>query len=236
MHRKRTAGLIVLAAISTNAAFTALGSTFDYPDVLGQPVDEVLTAFRASQSSVVAWFSVMALSAALFAPIAVGVGRLSTRRSMALAVPVGVAAAAVQVVGLLRWPLLVPGYAADASSPDPAVAAAARESFTTAHHLLGTVVGETLGYTLTAAWTLLVLMAVGRRLAGPWFTAVGATSAGMVLAGVLSPLDLPGVDTANFAGYVLWSAWLLALAVLVVREPVPARPATSAAPLTEAWS
>jgi len=67
-----------------------------------------------------------------------------------LAVPVGVAAAAVQVIGLLRWPLLVPSYAADATSPDPTVAAAARDSFTTAHHLLGNVAGETLGYSLTA--------------------------------------------------------------------------------------
>jgi hypothetical protein len=155
---------------------------------------------------------------------------------MALAVPVGIAAAVVQVVGLLRWPLLVPGYAEDATSPDPAVATAARESFTTAHHLLGTVVGETLGYTLTAAWTLLVLAAVGRRLGGRWFTATGITSAVLIVGGVLSPLELPGIDTANFAGYVLWSAWLLALAVLILRQPVPVRPATPVAPLTDARS
>ena len=68
----------------------------------------------------------MALSAALFAPIAVGVGRLSDHPAMRAAVPVGIAAAVVQVIGLARWPLLVPGYAADAASADPAVAAAAR--------------------------------------------------------------------------------------------------------------
>ncbi len=236
MHRTLTAAVIVTAAITTNAAFTALGTVFDYPDVLGQPVDEVLAAFRASQGAVVVWFTVMALSAALFAPIAVGVGRLSTHWSMALAVPVGIAAAAVQVIGLLRWPLLVPGYAADATSSDPAVASAARESFTTAHHLLGNVVGETLGYTLTAAWTVLVLAAIGRRLAGRWFTATGGTAAVLILGGVLSPLDLPGSDTANFAGYVLWSAWLLALAVLIVREPVAVPSPTPAPVLTDARS
>ena len=236
MHRTLTAGLIVAAAITTNAAFTALGTIFDYPDVLTQPVDEVLAAFRASQGPVVVWFTVMALSAALFAPIAVGVGRLSTRRSMALAVPVGIAAAAVQVIGLLRWPLLVPGYAADAASPDPVVATAARESFATAHLLLGNVVGETLGYTFTAAWTVLVLAAIGKRLAGRWFTVTGVTAAVLILGGVLSPLDLPGVDTANFAGYVLWSAWLLALAVLILRERVPSRPVAPVARLTDARS
>jgi hypothetical protein len=220
MNRKLTAALLVTAALTTNAAFTALGTVFDYPDILKQPADEVLGAFRASQGAVTGWFAVLALSAALFAPIAVGVGRLSTGRTMALAVRVGVAAAVVQVVGLLRWPLLVPGYAADATSPDATVAAAARDSFVTAHHLLGTVVGETLGYTLTAAWTLLVLAAVGHRIAGRWFTVAGVVSAVLVLAGVLSPLGIPVVDLANLTGYVLWSAWLVVFAALIVRERV----------------
>lgn len=236
MNRQLTAALLITAAITTNAAFTALGTAFDYPDILKEPVEEVLTSFRASQGAVTGWFTVMALSAALFAPIAVGVGRLSARPSMRLAVPVGIAAAVVQVIGLSRWPLLVPGYAEAALSPDPTVAAAARDSFTTAHHVLGTVVGETFGYTLTAAWTLLVLAAVGRQLAGRWFTAVGVVSAVLILGGVLSPLDLPLVDTANFVGYVLWSAWLIAFAVLVVRSPATPSPTSSESALSDVRS
>jgi hypothetical protein len=132
----------------------------------------------------------------------------------------------VQVIGLARWPLLVPGYAADAASTDPAVAAAGRDSFATAHQILGTIVGETFGYLLTAAWTLLVLAALGRVIAGRWFTALGAASAVLILAGVLSPLDLPAIDLANFAGYVLWSLWLVAFAVLLLRRPRTSNPAT----------
>ncbi|MFC6083560.1 DUF4386 family protein [Sphaerisporangium aureirubrum] len=233
MNRRLTAVLLVAAAVLTNVAFTALGTIFNYPDVLKEPVGDVLAAFRASRTAVAAWFAVMAFSAALFAPIAVGVGRLSTRRVMRLAVPVGVAAAVAQVAGLLRWPLLVPGYAAGAASADPAVAAAARDSFATAHLILGNVVGETLGYLLTSAWTLLVLAALGRVIAGRWFTALGAVSALLILAGVLSPLDLPAIDMANFAGYVLWSVWLVAFAVLLVRRtrtpasPPPVSPAVT---------
>jgi hypothetical protein len=166
MNRKLTAALLVAAAVLTNVAFTALGTVFNYPDVLKEPVDDVLAAFRTSQTAVTGWFAVLALSAALFAPISVGVGRLSTRRAMRLAVPVGIAAAVVQVVGLLRWPLLVPGYAADAASTDPAVAAAGRDSFATANLILGNIVGETFGYALTAAWTLLVLAASDARSPG----------------------------------------------------------------------
>jgi hypothetical protein len=217
MNRRLTATLLVTAAVLTNVAFTALGTVFGYSDVLKEPVDDVLADFRNAQTAVTGWFALMAVAAAFFAPIAIGVGRLSTHRAMRLAVPVGIAAAVVQVIGLMRWPLLVPGYAADAASPDPAVVAAAHESFTTAHRILGTLIGETLGYLLTAAWTLLVLAALGRALAGRWFTALGAVSALLVLAGVLSPLNLPVIDQANFFGYVLWSAWLVAFAVLLLR-------------------
>jgi hypothetical protein len=115
----------------------------------------------------------------------------------------------VQVIGLLRWPLIVPSLA---DSDDT-------EAFDTVHTVLGTVVGETFGYLLTAAWTVLIVLALGKRLAGPWFQYVGYASAAMIAVGFLVPLDVPGADFANFAGYVLWSLWLLAFAVLIWRRP-----------------
>jgi hypothetical protein len=232
MSPRRTAALMVVAAVVVNVAFTALGAVFDYPDVLKQPAGDVLAAFRASQPAVTAGFLALALGAAMLAPVAVGVGRLSGARAMRCAVPVGIAAAVVQVVGLLRWPLLVPGWAATAAGDDPAAAASAREAFGTANRVLGNLVGETGGYLLTAAWTALVLAALGTAFAGRLFVALGAVSATLILAGVLSPLDLAIVDTANFAGYVLWSGWLVVFAVVLVmrqrhdvRRPVEARSA-----------
>jgi hypothetical protein len=228
MNAKLTAAMLILAAVLANVGFTALGSIFNYPDVLDEPAGKVLGAFRDHQNAVSAWFSVLALSAAMLAPIAIGVGRLSSHRAMRIAVPIGITAAAVQVIGLLRWPILVPGYASDAASTDAGVAAGARDSFTTASNILGTAVGETLGYLLTATWTVLVVVALGRRYAGRWFQVLGAASAVLVLVGVLSPLGLPVIDTANFFGYVLWSVWLIAFAVVIaVHER---RHATSTSP------
>lgn len=229
MNRKLTAALLIAAAVLTNVAFTVLGTVFDYPDVLKKPTDEILTAFRAGQAPIVGWFTVLALSAALFAPIAVGAGRLSRSAAMRAAVPVGIAAAVVQVAGLSRWPLLVPGFAADAADTDPSVASAGREHFETAHQVLGTLIGETMGYALTAAWTILVIVALGRTLAGRWFTVLGGVSAALIAAGVVSPLHVPGVDFANFIGYVLWSGWLLAFAVVLLRSPAD-RPVLAGSP------
>jgi hypothetical protein len=135
---------------------------------------------------------------------------------MRWAVPVGIAAAVVQVIGLLRWPLLVPGYASDAASNNADIASSARDSFTTASDILGTGIGETLGYLLTAAWTVLVVVALGRRYAGRWFQVLGVVAAAMVFVGVFSPLDVAGIDAANFFGYVLWSVWLIAFGVLIL--------------------
>jgi hypothetical protein len=230
MTPKLTASMLILAAVLANVAFTALGSLFDYPDVLDAPAGQILAAFRADEGAISAWFTVLALSAALLAPVAVGVGRLSAHRVMRVAVRVGIAAAVVQVIGLSRWPLLVPGYASDAAGGDPGAAASARDAFTTAHDVLGVAIGETLGYLLTGVWTILVLVALGRRFAGRWFQLLGVAGAALILVGVLGPLDLPGVDDANFVGYVLWSVWLLAFAiVIVVRERRPARARAPAA-------
>ena len=58
----------------------------------------------------------------------------------------------------------------------------------------------------------------------------------LILAGVLSPLDLPMIDTANFAGYILWSVWLVAFAVLLIRRPRTGNPTATEPALSGARS
>jgi len=86
--------------------------------------------------------------------------------------------------------------------------------------VLGNLVGETFGYLLTAAWTGLVLVALGAAFAGRLFVVLGGVAAVLILSGVFSPLELPVVDLANFVGYVLWSVWLLIFAAVLVRRGV----------------
>ena len=71
MTTKVTAALLIVAAVLANLAFTALGSIFDYPDVLDEPAGDVLASFREHEGAVSAWFTVLAFSAALMAPIAI---------------------------------------------------------------------------------------------------------------------------------------------------------------------
>jgi Domain of unknown function (DUF4386) len=208
-RRWTVSALIVLAIVLANAAFIGLGSVFSYPDILQEPPGEILTEFRADEGTIVALFILLALSAALLAPIAVLLGRMADDERGPLSIRVGIAAAVVQVIGLLRWPLIVPSLA-DSNDTD---------AFDTVHTVLGTVVGETFGYLLTAAWTVLIISALAKHLADRWFSILGYAAAGLIAVGVLVPLDVPGADFANFMGYILWSVWMLAFATLILRRP-----------------
>lgn len=201
--------LMVVAAVLANAAFIGLGSVFEYPDILQESADEILLEFRAEEGAIVALFMALALSAALLAPIAILLGRLAANERGRLSIRVGVAAALVQVIGLLRWPFIVPALADDGDT----------DTFETVHAVLGTGIGETLGYLLTAIWTVLIISALGKRLAGRWFSWFGYAAAGLIAVGILVPLDVPGTDFANFVGYILWSVWILAFATLLLRRP-----------------
>ena len=209
-RHRLTAGLLVAGAVVVNAAFVGLGSVFDYPDVLNHPAAEVLATFHDKQAAVSALFLVLALGAGLLAPIAVMVGRLGSSRLLRPSVVVGVVAAAVQVVGLLRWPLLVPGLAA---TPEDA---SAISTFHTLNVVLGTVVGETIGYALTAAWTVLVAIALRERVLGRVLSWVGLVAAALIAVGTVEPLDVPMAGLLNFLGYIVWSAWLVAFAIRLV--------------------
>ncbi len=233
---RSTGTLLIASAAIVTAAFAGLGSAFDYPEVLSRPAEQVLAEFGAHAWLVGGLFALLALGAAMLAPIALGTARLAgAGRWSTTAAFVGVAAALVQLVGLARWPLLVPSLAATVADPATSSVdrAGAIEQFTWLNTVLGQGLGEAGGYLLTAAWTVLVLLALRQRFAvPPVFGVVGVVSAVMILAGLLVPLGVPGADTANFAGFLLWTAWIVWFGVLLLRgslrapivAPTPAPP------------
>ncbi|UFS94159.1 DUF4386 domain-containing protein [Nocardia huaxiensis] len=208
--------LLVAAVVLMNAGFSGLGSVFDYPDVLSRPSGEVLALFREHQGAVVTWFALLALGALLFVPIAVLLGRLDDSPLMRWAVRAGVAAGLVQAIGLLRWPLLVPGLAELALSE--AESGSATSAFELSNRLLGTVLGEMGGYLFTAVWTVIVARCLRGRGFPRWFAVLGYATACAILTGLLVPLGVPGVQQLNFLGYILWSCWLLVLALFLFRR------------------
>ena len=207
-----TAALLIIGAVLVNAAFLGLGVVFDYPDVLSQPPAEVLVTFGERQPTIAALFLLLAAGAGVLGPISLRLGRLGGSGALRWSVPVGVAASVVQVLGLLRWPLVVPVLAATPADPS------AIATFHTLNVVLGTILGETVGYALTALWTILVAVGLRASLLGRVLSIVGLVCGVMIAVGVVEPLGVRGVGPANFVGYVLWSAWLVAIAVLLLRR------------------
>jgi Domain of unknown function (DUF4386) len=217
--RRLAAATMAAAALLAIAGFTALGSVFEYPQILKSPTADILELYRRHQGAVMTWFGVLMVSAAMLAPAGILLGRLAGASRGRWIARLGVAAAAVQVIGLSRWVILIPGISHDAL--DPTRTAAADRSFALVHTWLGTVLGETIGYALTAAFTVLITLAVTRTTAPRWMTWLGYGSAALIATGVLIPLGLEAASLTNFAGYVAWCLWLLAMAVFLWR-PWPA--------------
>jgi len=213
---RRAGAALALASGLAIAGFTVLGSVFEYPQILEEPTTDILALFREHRGTVMGWFLVLAISAALMAPAGIWLGRIAGGRLGRWITGVGIAAATVQVVGLQRWVTLVPGISDDAL--DPALRADAEDRFELWHTVLGKAIGETLGYALTATFTVLVVIALSRTVLPRWLALTGYAAAVLIATGVLIPV-LQAASLTNFAGYVAWCAWLLAVAAVLFRVP-----------------
>jgi hypothetical protein len=225
--RRLAAGAMASAAVLAIAGFTALGSVFDYPKILGEPTDVILALYREHQTAVSGWFLVLVISAAMLAPAGVLLGRLTGGRLGGWIAGVGIAAATVQVIGLSRWVLFVPGLSDDATVPERSTDA--KQTFELLHTWLGVALGETVGYALTATFTVLVVIGLNRAGASRWLVWLGYASAALIATGVVIPLGVEVADLTNFAGYVGWCLWLIVLSVVLWRTPTPVAQAPSAA-------
>jgi hypothetical protein len=223
MSTEGAAGVLMLVLpVLFNAAFAALASMFDYPDVLRRPTGEVLARFRDGGTRLVLWWWVFTLTAVALAPLAVLVALAlsgADRALVAVAATVGVLAAVVQFLGLVRWPFLVPELARIDADPDasPARREAVDVVFQSFNRYLGVGVGEHLGYLLTGTWTILLGIAFTQTDAAPGWLGIPAVVIGVLLA--LCALEFVGpAEPAGWKlaarltplAYVAWSAWLVA--------------------------
>jgi len=213
------AGLLLIAVpLAFNVVFARLAATFEYPDILRRPTAEVLARFRAGGTPLVLTWWAFALTAVLLAPLVVLFAAAvpdADPTLLSVATTVGVLAAAVQFLGLIRWPFLVP-YLAQAGDSE-----AVDIVFQAFNRYLGVAVGEHLGYLLTGAWTTLAGVALTQTAAAPGWLGVVGIVIGPAL--MLCSLEFVGrTEGCTVAGrltpptYVAWSLWLIATGVALL--------------------
>ena len=218
--------LLIALPVAFNAAFAALAAVFGYPDILRKPTSEVLARFRAGGSRLVLLWWAFAFSAVAFAPAVVllsGELRGADATLLTVTTAVGVLAALVQFLGLVRWPFLVPYLAREAEAASPARAEAIEIVFQAFNRYLGVAVGEHLGYLFTGAWSALAGVAIVQSGALPWWLGAAGIVIGAVLAACslefVGPFERNGWKLAGAVtpiAYIAWSAWLVAVGVLVL--------------------
>jgi hypothetical protein len=215
--------MLIVLPVAYNGLYTLLARSFDYPDILRRPTDEVLERFAAGGSKLIGTWWGFAMSAVLLAPTAILVSHTFGNANgtvLSLATTIGVLAALVQFLGLIRWPFAVPHLARNMSNPATTTATkdAVDVTFQTLNRYLGVAVGEHLGYMFTGLWTALVSVAVIQSdLLHVAFGIIGLMLAPLFLLGSMEFVGANEKEGWKFAGtlvpiaYVGWSLWLLAL-------------------------
>jgi hypothetical protein len=229
VSEQTVAGILLLALpVAFNVAFGLLAARFDYPDILRRPDAEVLTRFEQGGTGLVLLWWGFALTAVAFAPVVVLLSQAISDADpalLAVTTTIGVLAAVVQFLGLIRWPFLVP-YLARVNA-DPQATVAQKESaalvFQAFNRYLGVGVGEHLGYALTGAWSVLAGVALTDTSAVPAWLGVPGIVAGASLlvcslefVGPHEPTGWKPAETLTPIAYVIWSAWLFATGIALV--------------------
>ena len=225
MTQVLTGLLLLVLPVAYNLLYTLLARSFDYPDILRQPTGQVLERFTAGGSRLVLLWWGFAMSAVLLAPAVVLVSATLADADpavLAVATAIGLLAALVQFLGLVRWPFAVPYLARLAGDPatPPATRDAVEVVFQIFNRYLGVAVGEHLGYLFTGVWTALAGVAlIQSAVLHPLFGVVGLGLAPLFVLGSLEfvgPFEMRGWRLAGtlvpFA-YIGWSVWLLALGI-----------------------
>ena len=221
-----TAVLLILVPIGFTLAFFELGRTFDYPNILREPPGVVLRRFDAGGTPLLLrWQGLLTSALAMLPLVALLAVVLGAAPVLTVAgVVIGAAAGLVQVLGLVRWPFVIPELARRYVAAEGPHAAATRETievvFATLNRLLGVGIGEHLGYLLTGLWTILISISIVSTTAiAPWLGWIGMPIGVALLLGSLEFVG--GNEKAGWklAGtivpiaYVAWSIWLIALGI-----------------------
>jgi hypothetical protein len=214
---------LVLAPVWFNVAFAMLASRFDYPEVLREPAGTILERFHTGGDALVWLWWAFAVSGLLLVPAVVLLSATATDGGVLVTVAtvIGVLAALVQLLGLLRWSYLVPWLArVHANASTPPERATTEVTFEAFHRFLGVGVGEHLGYLFTGLWTGLIGIAIAIADVVPdWLGWIGVVIGLGLVVGSTEFLGSNEEHGWKLAGdavpvmYIGWSLWLVALGI-----------------------
>lgn len=217
MKKQKSAGALFIAfPLLLQIPFTLLSIHYHYPDILREPASLILQKFREGGPGLIAMWYAYALSILIF--VAALLSYKTENRALPL---VGIFSAAVQFIALLRWTFLVPFLAKyDALATTVESKETIEMIFTLQNNFLGVGLGEHVGQLSLVAWTLLMIK---DQAFGKMTQILGLTSAVVLLLGlsehlaVVFPFSAGMFAHGALVGFILWSFWLIAIGIHLIR-------------------
>ncbi len=226
--RKLTGFFFIIGAILVNIPYTLLILNFDYPDILRQPTEEILTRFQAGGTSLIytwlafAWVGLPMLFGTIL------LQRVLEKENspfLETATTIGVSGFIVQVVGLLRWVFVIPVLARLFTGPttDPVTKAAIPAVFIAVHQYGGVILCEHLGQFLIIIWMSIISGIIYKsKFFSKWVAWLGWFASSVY---ILAQTELfataiptfPVIDWAGLYGSLLWILWMIVLGVYLVK-------------------
>jgi len=226
--RKLTGIFFIVGALLVNVPYTLLIINFDYPDILRQPTDEILTRFQAGGDTLIyTWlaFAWVGLPLLFGAVMLKRVFASENAPLLETATTLGVTGFIVQVIGLLRWVFVVPVLARLFTDPaaDPSTRAAISAVFIAVHQYGGVVFGEHLGQFLIILWMSILSGTMYRsKMFSKWVAWLGWFASAVYLLAQTELLataipSFPVVGWAGLVGSLLWLAWMIVMGIYLVK-------------------
>jgi Domain of unknown function (DUF4386) len=228
--RRLTGVLFIVFVVAFLITSTVLSSTFEWPDILREDPDTVLTEFEDGGTTLIwIWFAVAWSYFVLIVPLLLLRGVLEREEEhfpyLAVATTLGAISVVASLVGFLRWVFVMPDLAEmyTASGATEATRQGVVAAYTAQHQLAGTLLGEHVGQTLAIAWSMLISIGMLKsRLFSRWLGVFGIVASAIYLLnqGEILKTAVPGfpeVSIAGLLGSILWGLWLLLAGVALVR-------------------
>jgi hypothetical protein len=235
--RKLTGILFIVGSLLVNIPYALLIMNFNYPDILREPADAVLTQFQAGGARLIFTWLAFAWAGLPLIFATVMLKRVLEPEGHPLletATALGLISLVLAVVGLTRWVFVVPVLArlyTDPASSD-AMRASTLVTFQAIHQYGGVVIGEHISQLMTVLWMALIsTMMLRSALFRAWqgWLGLGAALVYLLAQSELLATVIPGFPVAPEAGLIgslLWLLWMVVMGVALLRF----RPATATQP------
>lgn len=226
--RKVTGILFIVGALLVNVPYSMLITNFNYPDILREPADAILTQFQAGGASLIfTWlaFAWVGLPLIFATSMLKRVMQAEGHPLLETATTFGLIGLVLALAGLTRWVFVVPVLADIYTNPasSEAMRAAVLVTFQAVHQYGGVVIGEHISQLMTVIWMALISTMMFRSpLFHAWQGWLGWVAAlvfflaqSELLATVIP--GFPVVPEAGLIGSLLWLLWMVVLGVTLLR-------------------